>query len=89
MKISSNGKIVIKIGASSVGTLKEWDITNQHSEIRVPSLVVCGRYDEATPTLVETIQKAYLDLSWSSSSTARTSHTSKKLNDICRSSINS
>jgi pimeloyl-ACP methyl ester carboxylesterase len=57
LKISSNGNIVIKTGAFSVGTLKEWDITNQLSEIRVPTLVVCGRYDEATPTLAETIQQ--------------------------------
>jgi proline-specific peptidase len=37
------------------GTLKDWDITNRLSEIRIPALVICGRYDEATPVLAETI----------------------------------
>jgi proline-specific peptidase len=37
------------------GTLKDWDITNRLVEIRVPTLVLCGRYDEATPVLAETI----------------------------------
>jgi proline-specific peptidase len=37
------------------GTLKEWDITNRLGEIRVPTLVLCGRDDEATPALAQTI----------------------------------
>jgi proline-specific peptidase len=37
------------------GTLKDWDITNRLSEILIPTLVLCGRYDEATPVLAETI----------------------------------
>ena len=37
------------------GTLKDWDITNRLGEIRIPALVLCGRYDEATPALAETI----------------------------------
>jgi proline-specific peptidase len=39
------------------GTLKEWDITSRLGEIRVPALVLCGRYDEATPVLAETIHR--------------------------------
>jgi proline-specific peptidase len=39
------------------GTLKEWDITSRLGEIRVPTLVLCGRDDEATPALAETIQQ--------------------------------
>jgi proline-specific peptidase len=39
------------------GTLKDWDITNLLGKIRVPTLVLCGRDDEATPTLAETIQQ--------------------------------
>jgi proline iminopeptidase len=38
------------------GTLKDWDITKRLSEIHVPTLVLCGRFDEATPVLAETIQ---------------------------------
>lgn len=39
------------------GTLKDWDITNRLGEIRVPTLVLCGRHDEATPALAETIHR--------------------------------
>lgn len=39
------------------GTLKDWDITNRLGEIHVPALVLCGRDDEATPALAETIHQ--------------------------------
>jgi L-proline amide hydrolase len=39
------------------GTLKDWDITKRLGEIHIPALVLCGRYDEATPALAETIQR--------------------------------
>jgi proline iminopeptidase len=39
------------------GTLKDWDITSRLGEIRVPTLVLRGRDDEATPALAETIQQ--------------------------------
>jgi L-proline amide hydrolase len=39
------------------GTLKDWDITDRLGEIRVPSLVLCGRFDEATPVLAKTIHQ--------------------------------
>jgi proline-specific peptidase len=39
------------------GTLKDWDITNRLGELHVPTLVLCGRYDEATPVLAETIHR--------------------------------
>ena len=37
------------------GTLKDWDVTGRLGGIRFPTLVLCGRYDEATPLLAETI----------------------------------
>ncbi len=37
------------------GTLKVWDVTPRLGEIHLPALVLCGRYDEATPALAETI----------------------------------
>jgi proline-specific peptidase len=37
------------------GTLKDWDVTPGLARIHVPTLVTCGRYDEATPRLAETI----------------------------------
>jgi proline-specific peptidase len=39
------------------GTLKDWDITNRLGEIHVPTLVLCGRHDEATPSLAEAIHR--------------------------------
>lgn len=39
------------------GKLSGWDITERLGEIHVPTLVLCGRYDEATPVLAETIHK--------------------------------
>lgn len=39
------------------GSLKDWDIIGRLGEIRVPTLVLCGRDDEATPALAETIQR--------------------------------
>jgi len=39
------------------GSLMDWDITSRLGEIRVPTLVLCGRYDEATPVLAETIHR--------------------------------
>ena len=42
---------------TATGTLKEWDITPRLSEIRVPTLVTGGRYDESTPKVAETIHK--------------------------------
>jgi L-proline amide hydrolase len=40
------------------GTLKDWDITARLGEIHAPTLVVCGRDDEATPRLAETIRRS-------------------------------
>ncbi len=40
-----------------IGTLKDWDITARLQEIRVPTLVTVGRYDEVTSKVAETIHK--------------------------------
>ncbi len=40
-----------------IGTLKDWDITHRLGEIRVPTLVIGGRYDEATPVITEAVQR--------------------------------
>jgi proline-specific peptidase len=39
----------------ATGPLKDWDITDRLGEIRIPTLVIAGRYDEATPALAETV----------------------------------
>jgi len=40
-----------------IGNLKNWDITEMLPEIKVPTLVTVGRYDEVTPKVAETIHK--------------------------------
>ena len=37
------------------GVLKGWDVTERLGEIAVPALVLCGRYDEATPRQAEVL----------------------------------
>jgi len=46
------------------GTLKDWDITDRLGEIRVPTLLLSGRYDEATPAVVETVQRGIPGSEW-------------------------
>jgi len=40
-----------------IGKLKDWDITSRLAEIKVPTLITVGRYDEVTPKVAETIHK--------------------------------
>jgi proline iminopeptidase len=40
-----------------IGKLKDWDITSRLPEIKVPTLITVGKYDEVTPTVAETIHK--------------------------------
>jgi L-proline amide hydrolase len=47
-----------------IGTLKTWDITDRLHEIKVPTLLLSGRYDEATPIIVETIQRSIPGSEW-------------------------
>ena len=37
------------------GPLKDWDISGRLGEIRIPTLVITGEYDEATPAINETV----------------------------------
>jgi proline-specific peptidase len=43
------------------GTLKDWDITGRLGEIRLPTLITSGLYDEATPAIAETVHKGIPD----------------------------
>jgi proline-specific peptidase len=47
-----------------IGTLKDWNIVDRLGEIRVPTLLLSGRYDEATPAIVETIQQRIPGAEW-------------------------
>ena len=40
-----------------VGRLRDWDRTDQLGEIRVPTLIVVGRYDELVPACSETLHR--------------------------------
>ena len=60
-KLSENPEVYQTMNGPSefhvTGRLKTWDITHRLGEIRVPTLVVSGRYDEATPAIHETVHR--------------------------------
>ena len=47
-----------------VGSLKTWDITDRLHEITTPTLLVSGRYDEATPLIVGEIHERIPGAEW-------------------------
>lgn len=66
-KLESNEVYLTMWGPSEfcvTGTLKDWDITDRLGEIQVPALVLCGRHDEATPALAETIHHGMPGSEW-------------------------
>jgi proline-specific peptidase len=47
-----------------IGTLKNWSVVNRLGEIDVPSLLLSGRYDEATPAIMETVHRGIRGSEW-------------------------
>jgi L-proline amide hydrolase len=47
-----------------IGTLKNWDITGRLGEIRIPTLVVSGKYDEATPLIARAVHEGIPGSEW-------------------------
>jgi L-proline amide hydrolase len=47
-----------------IGSLKSWDITERLHEITTPTLLVSGRYDEATPLIVGQIHERIAGSQW-------------------------
>ncbi|MEO7002054.1 MAG: proline iminopeptidase-family hydrolase [Ktedonobacterales bacterium] len=47
-----------------VGTLKHWDITDRLGEISLPTLLLSGRYDEATPRIMEAVHGGIVGSEW-------------------------
>jgi L-proline amide hydrolase len=47
-----------------VGSLKDWQSRDQLGEISVPTLLLSGRHDEATPALQETLEAGIPDCEW-------------------------
>jgi proline-specific peptidase len=39
------------------GSLRDWDRTSRLGEIRLPTLITCGRFDEATPAMAEALHQ--------------------------------
>ncbi len=55
-----------------IGTLRDWDVTPRLGEIDVPTLVISGEHDEATPTVVRPVVEGLRDATWEL--VERTSH---------------
>jgi L-proline amide hydrolase len=47
-----------------VGSIKDWSVADRLGEIAVPTLLVSGRYDEATPALQETLLAGIRGSEW-------------------------
>jgi L-proline amide hydrolase len=47
-----------------VGTLKNWDVRHRLGQIKAPTLVTSGRFDEATPVIAETVHKGIPGSKW-------------------------
>jgi L-proline amide hydrolase len=47
-----------------IGTLWDWDITPRLPDVSVPTLVISGEYDEATPAVVEPVVAAIPGARW-------------------------
>lgn len=47
-----------------IGSCKDWQVKDRLHEIRVPTLLVSGRYDEATPALQETLLAGIAGSEW-------------------------
>src|SRR6266705_1473571 len=44
--------------------IKDWDRTDRLSEIRVPTLILSGRYDESTPLINEVLHRGIAGSEW-------------------------
>jgi L-proline amide hydrolase len=67
-KLAQNGEVYNTMNGPSefhvIGTLKNWDVRHRLPEIKAPTLVTSGRYDEATPLIAETVHKGIPGSTW-------------------------
>ncbi len=67
-KVMANPEVYATMNGPSefhvVGTLKDWDIVPRLPEIRVPTLVIAGRYDEVTPEVMRCVQRGIAGSEW-------------------------
>lgn len=47
-----------------IGTLKDWDVSSRLGEITLPTLLLSGRYDEATPTVMRQVHEGIPGSEW-------------------------
>src|SRR5262249_34073796 len=47
-----------------VGSLKNWSIVDRLDRINVPTMLISGRYDEATPAPVQPFADTIKDVRW-------------------------
>lgn len=47
-----------------VGTLRDWSVIDRCADISVPTLLISGRYDEATPETVRPFHERIADVRW-------------------------
>lgn len=47
-----------------IGVIKDWDIVDRLGEIHIPTMVLSGRYDEATPMIAETVHHGISRSEW-------------------------
>jgi L-proline amide hydrolase len=47
-----------------IGSIRDWQVKDRLGEIGVPTLLVSGRHDEATPALQEVLQRGIRDCEW-------------------------
>ena len=47
-----------------IGSLKDWTIVDRLPQVNVPTLVISGRYDEATPTVVRPFLQQIPNVRW-------------------------
>ena len=47
-----------------IGTMKDWTVIDRLPQVQVPTLLVNGRFDEATPTCVQPFADAIPDVRW-------------------------
>jgi len=48
----------------ALGTLRDWSVVDRLGELRVPTLVTSGRFDEATPAVAETVHHGICGSEW-------------------------
>jgi len=67
-KLRQNPEVYLTMWGPSefhiTGSLKDWSVVDRLGEIRVPTLLLSGRYDEATPDIVKTIHHGIHGSEW-------------------------